>query len=100
MKSVVSKKALKRAAKIFEQKIETVIIPTPLPVVTFQYPQHGNGGPTTRFVRVMKMDDDYLMGLEIQHEFDAEPGSPKTYLIEKIRGGGDVRLLHLAPAME
>jgi hypothetical protein len=103
----VSKKVLRRAKEIVADTAETLnnVLDNleqsrPLPVVTFDYPRHGLGTHTTRFVRVTEMDGTHLRGLEIHDEFDEEPGRPKTYLIEKIRGGGDVRLLHLAPETE
>lgn len=93
-----AKEIVNDAAEILNNVLDN--FKQPLPVVTFEYPVHGRGTFTTRFVRVTEMTDTHLRGLEIHDEFDEEPGRPKTFLIEKIRGGGDVRLLHLAPETE
>jgi len=103
----VSAKVLRRAKQICEQEaaalnavLDTVTTPRPLPVATFRYPQRGTGGMITRFVRVTEMNDTHLKGFQIRFQHDDEPGVPKTFLIEKIEGGGDVRLLHLAAEVE
>ena len=98
----VNKKVLQRAEAIVaeaKEKLDELTFGRPLPVVTFEYPRKGKGTLVTRFVRVSEMDGTHVRGLEIRDEFDDEPGVPKTYLIEKIRGG-DVRLLHMAPDTE
>ncbi len=67
----------------------------PLPVVTFNYPLHGEGKFTKRFVRVTEMDDETIKGFEIESEFDEEPGKFKSYTLEKTHG--EIALLHVAP---
>lgn len=103
----VSAKVLNRAKQICEQEAEALtavldatVTPRPLPVVTFRYPLRGTGRPITRFVRVTEMNDTHLRGMQINDQYDEEPGVPKTFLVEKIEGGGDVRLLHLASVVE
>lgn len=109
MKSVVNKTVFNRAKAIVaeaKEKLDDLTIGRPLPVVIFEYPRHGEGTFTTRFVRVTEMDSTHLRGLEIRDEFDDEPGVPKTYLVEKIRnqsgkfGNLKVFFLHMAPETE
>lgn len=98
MKLSVNREVLAKAEAIVKENEggETFDL-RPMPVVTFEYPLHGSGRMTVRFVRVTEMSDTHLKGFEIQSEWDEEPGKYKVFRLEHMRGGGDARLLHLAP---
>ena len=101
MKLQVDKKVLAKAeAVVKEAEGKDTFDTHPLPVVTFEYPRHGEGTFTTRFVRVVEMDGTHLRGYEINDEFDEEPGQYKTFTLKKMRRAGGVQLLHLAPVTE
>lgn len=94
----VDKTVLAKAAAIVkENEGKDTFDLRPMPVVTFEYPLHGEGRMTVRFVRVVEMDETHLKGFEVQNEWDEEPGKYKVFRLNLMRGGGDVRLLHLAP---
>lgn len=80
-------------------KLKATFDDRPLPVVAFDYPEHGNGENTPRYVRVTEMDNTHLRGFEIEDEFDEDPGVYKTYSLDKV-GNDGVLLLHLSAPEE
>lgn len=100
MKKSPSKKHSSQLATVIVASPPTVQPPRPqpLPIVGFQYPQHGIGDPVPRILRLTEADARYIRGFQLRHEFDETPGEPKTFERRKVIG--PVVLLHLAPAVE
>ncbi len=101
MKLQVNKEVLAKAEAIVkENEGKDTFDLRPLPIVTFEYPLHGEGRMTVRFVRVSEMDETHLKGFEISNEHDDEPGKYKVFRLNLMRGGGDVRMLHMSPSSD
>lgn len=63
-----------------------------LPVFSLWYPQHGEGIPIKRVIRVLEADDQYIKGFQIRNEFDDEAGRFRKFDRSKISGLNFLRL--------
>lgn len=59
-----------------------------LPLAGFSYPSSDGSCERTRYVKVVRMDEDYIQGFEITNSFDInkEKGTFKKYSMNKVRG--------------
>lgn len=58
------------------------------PVVRFQYPDSSTNDMTFRFVRVSKMDKNYVEGFEVMNPYSTDQGKYKKYKLSRIAYGG------------
>ena len=67
-----------------------------LPLVELEYPDSSTNHQKVRFVRVTKMDENYVEGFELDHPYSTSPGKFKRFCKSRIVRNG-VALLQFSP---